>query len=122
MTRVTLALVALLAATPALAQEPAPAMSAAYADLGIDGPIFSARPIEANGQPGAEWLIARNPFSVERQVLYPAGPRGLCLSAPFVVDLRDEVADVDGDGKAERVRFDFATQRVMVWPLPACQD
>ena len=92
-----------------------------FAALGIAGPVAHAIPIEADGKPGAEWLLIANPFSLERRILYPVSPRGVCLSASFTVNMDDAFTDVDGDGKAERVRFDWQQQRVMVWPLPTCE-
>lgn len=127
MTRAALALVVVLCAAPAFAQQPAPALDVPLRALGIDSAVTSAIPIEADGHPGAEWLIGRNVFSPFRQVLYPFAEGGPCLSTPFtgsgigIGANLEQIADVDGDGIQERVRFDVATQRVLVWPFPKCE-
>lgn len=112
------ALVIALFAAPAFAQQPAPKIDADLNALGI-GPVVRASPIEADGRPGSEWLIKREVFSAKWYILFPASPLGVCVSQSFDLPLGTEIADADGDGRADLVLFDVERQRVSVRALPA---
>lgn len=137
---VVLTLIALLTAVPA-AQTPAPKVRVNLSSLGI-GPVYSIRPVEADGRPGPEWLLQRSPaspggwgisgegFWATFWVAYPNGARsgengtvntpGLCIAGPvrFNPAAGDALHDIDSDGRLDIVAYDVFAQVVTVTALP----
>lgn len=93
--------------------------------LGL-GPIFGVIAVELDGAPGAEYLVktGANPFSLAWVVIYPQ--EGGCKAGPVTLALAqaggvgDTIADTNGDGVQEIVRFDVQTQKVTWLAFPAC--
>lgn len=90
--------------------------------LGL-GAIWSVRPVELNGRPGAEWLVKAflDAFTTTWTVICPSSSQPIAGRVSYN-ETYETIQDFDGDGRQEIASFDHDTQTIEFRAFPSCRE